>query len=132
MLRTNGQQLAVKCLLNVHDKELRKQLRAELKFMETVNATACPFISQIYDGYFHDDKVWLVLEFCGNGELKKNIERHGPMPEDTLSFTVRCIFLALNYLFYNAVLHRDMKPANCLISLEGVCLFVSVYVFVCV
>jgi hypothetical protein len=34
MLRTNGQQLAVKCLLNVHDKELRKQLRAELKFME--------------------------------------------------------------------------------------------------
>ena len=87
MLRTNGQQLAVKCLLNVHDKELRKQLRAELKFMETVNATACPFISQIYDGYFHDDKVWLVLEFCGNGELKKNIERHGPMPEDTLSFT---------------------------------------------
>ena len=32
---------------------------------------------------------------------------------------VRCIFLALNYLFYNAVLHRDMKPANCLISEDG-------------
>jgi len=36
VLKTNGQRLAIKCLLNVHDKEMRKQLRAELHFMEVL------------------------------------------------------------------------------------------------
>jgi len=115
-----GQQVAVKMLTNVHDKELRKQLKAELDFMKLINHAACPFLNQIYDAYFSDDAACLVVEFCANGPLDGALERTGPMPEPTLSFTVRSIFLGLNYLFQAAVLHRDMKPANCLITGEGV------------
>ena len=114
-----GQKLAVKMLTNVHDAELRKQLKAELAFMNEINHAACPFLNQIYDSYFADDSCYLVVEFCSNGPLDSALEKRGPMPEHTLSFTVRCIFLGLNYLFQCAVLHRDMKPANCLISDEG-------------
>lgn len=115
-----GQQVAVKMLTNVHDKELRKQLKAELDFMKLINHAACPFLNQIYDAYFSDDAACLVVEFCAHGPLDGALERAGPMPEPTLSFTVRSIFLGLNYLFQAAVLHRDMKPANCLITGEGV------------
>ena len=118
--KPTGQQLAVKMLTNVHDKELRKQLKAELDFMKMINHAACPFLNQIYDAYFSDDAACLVVEFCANGPLDSALERAGPMPEPTLSFTVRSIFLGLNYLFQAAVLHRDMKPANCLITGEGV------------
>ena len=119
-LHTSGQELAVKMLTNVHNPELRKQLKAELEMMKLINAASCPFLNQIYDSYFADDNCYLVVEYCANGPLDSAIKNRGSMPEPCLSFVVRSVFLGLNYLFDKAVLHRDMKPANCLITAEGV------------
>lgn len=71
---------------------------------------------KIFDAYYDDDKTYIVLEFCENGALDTCLRKHGPVPEHTLSVIVRQIFLGLSFLYRAAIVHRDMKPANCLVD----------------
>eukprot|EP00283_Hemiselmis_rufescens_P008631 CAMPEP_0173421682 /NCGR_PEP_ID=MMETSP1357-20121228/2705_1 /TAXON_ID=77926 /ORGANISM="Hemiselmis rufescens, Strain PCC563" /LENGTH=343 /DNA_ID=CAMNT_0014384623 /DNA_START=6 /DNA_END=1033 /DNA_ORIENTATION=- len=116
-----GQDVAVKMLTNVHDKELRKQLVAEMQFLRpTLREDPCVHLVQIYDAYFSDDKSYIVLEFCQGGALDDCIEKHGPAPEAALAVIIRQVFFGLTYLYNKAIVHRDMKPANCLVTVDGV------------
>jgi len=117
----SGQDLAVKVLLNIHDKELRKQLVAEMQFLKPqLREDQCPHLVQIYDAYYRDDKTYIVLEFCHKGAIDDCIAKYGPAPEPALSVIVRQIFFGLTYLYNHKIIHRDMKPANCLVTNEGV------------
>lgn len=119
--RPTGQIVACKMLTNVWDKELRKQLVAEMQFLKPkLKESPCPFLIQIYDAYFSDDKTYIILEFCGHGALDDCLKKYGPMPEPALSVCMRQIFLGLCYLYTNAIVHRDMKPANCLVDDNGI------------
>mmetsp|Transcript_35972 Transcript_35972/g.72176 ORF Transcript_35972/g.72176 Transcript_35972/m.72176 type:complete len:360 (+) Transcript_35972:33-1112(+) len=116
-----GQKVACKMLTNVWDKELRKQLVAEMQFLKPkLRDSPCPFLLQIYDAYWSEEKTYIVLEFCGNGALDDCLEKCGPMPEAALSVCIRSIFLGLCYLYNNGIVHRDMKPGNCLVDDNGV------------
>ncbi|KAJ1486901.1 kinase-like domain-containing protein [Baffinella frigidus] len=120
--KTTGTKVACKMLTNVHDKELRKQLVAEMQFLKPLlRENPCPFLIQVFDAYFDDDKTYIVLEFCDNGALDVCLAKHGPVPEPALSVITRMVFLGLSYLYRQSIVHRDMKPANCLIDAQGVC-----------
>lgn len=73
-------------------------------------------------------KIYLVLEFCGKGEVKwyndKNCLEMDARGPPILSFQqtreiIRGVVLGLEYLHYQGIIHRDIKPANLLISEDG-------------
>ena len=65
------------------------------------------------------DKVYLVMEYLVGGDLKSLLEVCGCFSEHMIAFYCAEIALALDFLNRQQIIHRDVKPDNCLIDSKG-------------
>jgi len=78
-----------------------------------------PNILRLY-GHFHDaTRVFLILEYAGQGELYKLLRKKGKFSDARASCYISQMANALSYLHKKHVIHRDIKPENILISVSG-------------
>ena len=78
-----------------------------------------PNILRLY-GHFHDaNRVFLILEYAGQGELYKLLRKKGKFSDSRASTYIHQMSLALSYLHRKHVIHRDIKPENILVSVSG-------------
>src|SRR5256714_6016301 len=110
------------CALKVlHKSELQhgkveKQVRREIEIQANLRH---PNILRLY-GHFHDSKrIFLILEFAGNGELYKLLRREARVPEWKAAQYIAQMAAALKYLHKKHVMHRDIKPENILVGIHG-------------
>jgi len=110
------------CALKVlHKSELQqgkveKQVRREIEIQSNL---AHPNILRMY-GHFHDSKrIFLILEFAGQGELYKHLRREQKFPEWKAAQYIAQMAAALKYLHKKHVIHRDIKPENILVGIHG-------------
>lgn len=71
-------------------------------------------IAQIYEVIRRDNKIYIFMEHCKNGELFDKINRTGPMAEKEAAKIFHQILSALLYLKESGLSHRDIKPENVL------------------
>ena len=70
--------------------------------------------------YESDDRLYFVMPMIQGGELKSLIKRKGgQLPEKSIRLMAVQILVALDYLYKNYVLHRDIKSDNILLDEEG-------------
>jgi aurora kinase len=110
------------CALKVlHKSELQqgkveKQVRREIEIQSHL---AHPNILRLF-GHFHDAKrVFLILEFAGQGELYKHLRKEQRFPEWKAAQYIAQMAAALKYLHKKHVMHRDIKPENILVGVHG-------------
>jgi aurora kinase len=110
------------CALKVlHKNEIRqggveKQVRREIEIQSNLRH---PNTLQLY-GHFHDSKrIFLILEFAGQGEMYKHLQRETRFPEWKAAHYIAQMASALKYLHKKHVMHRDIKPENILIGIHG-------------
>lgn len=95
---------------------VEKQLRREVEIQSNLRH---PNILKLY-GHFHDTKrVFLVLEFAGQGELYKHLRKANRFPEWKAAQYIAQMASALRYLHRKHVIHRDIKPENILVGIHG-------------
>lgn len=77
-----------------------------------------PNIIQIYDVMRLPDKMYIFLEICEEGDLKKLITENKQkiFPEKQVKSILSQIVESFKVMYENNVIHRDLKPANILIS----------------
>ncbi len=79
-----------------------------------------PNIVGVHEGGFTPDgRAYLVMEFYPGGSLLDRLKRDGPMTADDVLEIGTKIGRALGVAHDAGVLHRDVKPANILISAYG-------------
>jgi serine/threonine protein kinase len=79
-----------------------------------------PFIVNLYYAFQDHEKLYLILEYAEGGELFHHLAAERMFPEDTASFYMAEMVLALDYLHRTVgVVYRDLKPENCLLDGEG-------------
>ncbi|XP_078668207.1 serine/threonine-protein kinase 10-like isoform X2 [Branchiostoma floridae x Branchiostoma belcheri] len=72
------------------------------------------------DAYFHDGKLWMMIEFCAGGALDDiMLELDHPLTEPQIRVICRQMLEALDYLHTHHIIHRDLKAGNVLLTPEG-------------
>lgn len=68
---------------------------------------------------FFEDKyyVYLVLEYCENGEMQKYLKkRQKPLDEDQTRHYLKQVVDGMIYLHSHGILHRDLTLSNLLLT----------------
>jgi serine/threonine protein kinase len=93
-----------------------RQVRREIEIQQNLRH---PNVLRLY-GYFHDkNRIFLILEFAGLGELYKQLCKAGKFSEKRSARYTDQMADALAYLHSKHVIHRDIKPENLLLGLNG-------------
>ena len=113
-----GSVVAVKVL----PRTLAKNATLLQRFMreaKSAEAMDHPNIVAIYDRGFDQGRHYLVLEYVEGRDMHDRVRLNGPLkPEDAVSF-VREVAEGLRYAAAQGMIHRDVKPANILVTPDG-------------
>ncbi|KAF2864147.1 kinase-like protein, partial [Piedraia hortae CBS 480.64] len=64
-------------------------------------------------------KVYIVLEYVTPGEIKWRLEFVPAMTQSQIRIAFRDTLVGLQYLHYQGIIHRDIKPPNLLATSDG-------------
>ena len=94
-----------------------KNIQSEIDIMKKVSHDN---IVKLYDIYQTANNMYIVTEFCQNGDLFKLLQKRKRIPEKEAKEYLKNIMNGAKYLHKNGIIHRDLKPANILLK-NGVC-----------
>ena len=80
-----------------------------------------PFIVKLNFAFQTSTKLFLILEYCPNGDLGKHLLIEKRFCEKRAKFYLCEILLALEYLHKKDIIFRDLKPDNIVLDEEGHC-----------
>ncbi|KAI5776118.1 kinase-like domain-containing protein [Geopyxis carbonaria] len=105
-----------KASLVVHKKVI-EQTKTERSILESVRH---PNVVKLFYAFQDHEKLYLILEYAQGGELFHHLAESRMFCEDTASFYIAQLVLALSHLHMNVgVVYRDLKPENCLLDADG-------------
>lgn len=92
------------------------------RFQQEVRSAARlhhPNIAAAYDAGEHDGSPFLVMEYVEGTDLFRHVQEHGPLPvEKAVDFVLQAA-RGLEYAHAQGVIHRDVKPGNLLLGVDG-------------
>lgn len=113
-----GRPVAVKILRGQFggDEDFVRRFRREA---QNAASLSHPNVVQIFDVGQEDDLYYIVLELVEGKSLKEVIQAQGPLPVGEAARIGMEILSALAHAHQNRIVHRDVKPHNILISVNG-------------
>lgn len=94
-----------------------KNIQSEIDIMKKVSHDN---IVRLHDIYQTANNMYIVTEFCQDGDLFKLLQKRKKIPESEAKGFLKDIMNGAKYLHKNGIIHRDLKPANILLK-NGVC-----------
>jgi len=104
---------------NEPDTPLAFRVLRELRGNQTVSQLPHPFIAQCCFAYKNDDFLLIGMERAGATDLLSHLSDHGTIDEAAMRFYAIEIHLALAHFHSFDLVHRDVKPENIIIRLDG-------------
>jgi serine/threonine protein kinase len=113
-----GRPVAVKVLADnlADDVELRRRFVREARLAARLSH---PNVVGVYDAGEEDDRPYIVME-CVDGEsLAERLQRDGPLDPGLVTELALQACAGLEHAHRAGLIHRDVKPANLLLTTEG-------------
>ncbi len=98
------------------DEALRTRFRREAV---AAAAVAHPNIVATYDTGEDDGVAYIVMELVEGATLRQAIDLHGPLPPARAADIAAQVADALAAAHARGLVHRDVKPSNVLVQLDG-------------
>ena len=99
-----------KKLLHIEDKT---RIEREITFLKKLNHIN---VIKIYKINEDEEKYYIIMEFCENGELFNYIVARQKLNEDESSYFFYQLINGLDYIHHKKIVHRDLKPENLLLG----------------
>ncbi|OJF09964.1 protein kinase domain-containing protein [Couchioplanes caeruleus] len=101
------------------DRSVAAGRERSLREARAAAALRHPHIVAVYDIAAQDGQPWIVMEFVPGRSLKEIVAEDGPMPVERAVDIGLQLLSALRAAHAVGITHRDVKPANVLISADG-------------
>ena len=98
------------------DPALKTRFEREISTMQSLRS---PFVATVIDSLVDEDDAWMAVEFINGESLSERVQNRGPIKNEEWWTTFFGALIALDEIHSNGVLHRDVKPANILLSESG-------------
>ena len=112
-----GREVAIKILSSeAAESDSMKRFRAEATALAKLNHHG---IATIYELFSSGSDLLMVMEFVPGQTLGQLSDREGPMVPARAAYLVARMLSALEHAHRAGIVHRDMKPANVMVSHAG-------------
>ena len=93
-----------------------REINLALNEIRIIQSLDSPHIIKYYKSFQAEKRLYIIMEFMNNGDIKGYINAHqnmnNPIPENELwQLFYQCIS-GLCYIHKSGLIHRDIKPAN--------------------
>ncbi|KAI0665966.1 kinase-like domain-containing protein [Trametes maxima] len=80
-----------------------------------------PNVTKYFGCYMDGPRVWIVMEYAQGGSVRTLMKacNDGVVEEKYVAVIIREVLIALSYLHKSAIIHRDLKAANVLVTSHG-------------
>ena len=118
-VKSTGEKVAIKILekkkmISQDDKE---RVEREIEILNKINhINVIKIIKIIKD----PDKIYIIMEFCENGELFNYIVKKQNLDEEEAAYYYYQLINGLECLHHYGIVHRDLKPENLLLSKNNI------------
>ncbi|EMS68854.1 Carbon catabolite-derepressing protein kinase [Triticum urartu] len=116
--KLTGHKVAIKILnrRQMETMEMEEKANREIKISRLFIDFIHPHIIRVYEVIDTPKDIFIVMEYCKNGELFDYIVEKGRLQEDEARRIFQQIISGVEYCHRNMVVHRDLKLENLLLD----------------
>jgi predicted Ser/Thr protein kinase len=113
--RRLGRRVALKVIVPelAADPQFRQRFEREARVAATLEH---PHVVPVYEAGEHDGSLFIAMRFIDGRDLATEVRDHGRLAPDRLGRIVLQVAGALDAAHRSGVVHRDVKPANVLLT----------------
>jgi serine/threonine protein kinase len=95
------------------EENLFERFEQEVRLLPSLNH---PHIVRCEEIVFEPDLIYVIMEYCANGDLFSSIATSGLLHEGRAQELFRQVAEAVEYIHNRDIAHRDLKPENILLD----------------
>ena len=118
VIKNNTQEIFAMKSLSKQKLMRQRQLKYAINECKVLRQMDHPFIVNLHYAFQNSKHLYLVLEYCPNGDLSDLLEKLGKFSEKLAKFYMAETVLAIEYLHSLDIVYRDLKPANILLDTQ--------------
>uniref|UniRef100_A0A1A9Z7G5 non-specific serine/threonine protein kinase n=1 Tax=Glossina pallidipes TaxID=7398 RepID=A0A1A9Z7G5_GLOPL len=108
--------VANKCEM-VENEKNAEYARNERQILEIIQQT--PFVVQLHYAFQTETKLFLILDFCGGGDMFTYLQNVPKLSETIVKIYIGEMVLALEHLHKIDIVYRDIKLENIMLDDQG-------------
>ncbi|KAM3861355.1 cGMP-dependent protein kinase 2 [Diretmus argenteus] len=114
----HGKYYAMKRVSKKHivAKRQEEHVLFEKKILKAIQSD---FIVRLHAAFKDTRYIYMVMEFCGGGEIWTKLKEVGRFDEPIAVFCTACVVEAYAYLHKKSIMYRDLKPENLMLDARG-------------
>ena len=98
------------------DKKCESTILLERDLLSKMNH---PFIVNMHFSFQDINSLYLVMDLITGNDLRYHLSQEKQFSAEVSQFFLACTILGLEYIHYNNILHRDIKPDNLVLDKNG-------------
>jgi serine/threonine protein kinase len=99
------------------EENLFERFEQEVRLLPSLNH---PHIVRCQEIVFEPELIYVIMEYCANGDLFSSIATSGLLHEGRAQELFRQVAEAVEYIHNRDIAHRDLKPENILLDRDWV------------